>query len=94
MSYNGESSTTMKRRLSDAEEVEAGLALATMAEQAKKASPKSSGVKGNASLETNTAKRVKKEDSAKKGEKDNRKSCSECRRLKAKCDRVFPCSNC
>lgn len=22
------------------------------------------------------------------------KSCSECRRLKAKCDRVFPCSNC
>jgi hypothetical protein len=38
-------------------------------------------------------KKVKKEE-AKKGEKDNRKSCSECRRLKAKCDRVFPCSNC
>ncbi|KAK4686463.1 hypothetical protein P7C73_g3669, partial [Tremellales sp. Uapishka_1] len=28
------------------------------------------------------------------GEKDARKSCSECRRLKAKCDRQFPCSNC
>lgn len=26
--------------------------------------------------------------------KDLRKSCAECRRLKAKCDRVFPCSNC
>jgi hypothetical protein len=26
--------------------------------------------------------------------KDMRKSCAECRRLKAKCDRVFPCSNC
>lgn len=25
---------------------------------------------------------------------DGRKSCAECRRLKAKCDRVFPCSNC
>lgn len=23
-----------------------------------------------------------------------KKSCAECRRLKAKCDRVFPCSNC
>lgn len=23
-----------------------------------------------------------------------RKSCAECRRMKAKCDRVFPCSNC
>lgn len=26
--------------------------------------------------------------------KDMRRSCAECRRLKAKCDRVFPCSNC
>jgi len=40
-------------------------------------------------------KRAKKEEGgAKKAEKDNKKSCSECRRLKAKCDRVFPCSNC
>ncbi|WVQ73524.1 hypothetical protein IAR50_003098 [Cryptococcus sp. DSM 104548] len=31
----------------------------------------------------------------KKAEKPtNAKSCAECRRLKAKCDRVFPCSNC
>ncbi|ODO00034.1 hypothetical protein I350_06657 [Cryptococcus amylolentus CBS 6273] len=31
----------------------------------------------------------------KKAEKpSNAKSCAECRRLKAKCDRVFPCSNC
>lgn len=39
---------------------------------------------------------VKEEKSAKvkKDKKTAVKSCSECRRLKAKCDRVFPCSNC
>ncbi|EIW67603.1 hypothetical protein TREMEDRAFT_33487 [Tremella mesenterica DSM 1558] len=43
---------------------------------------------------TPIAKKVKKEEKKKNGEKDGKKSCSECRRLKAKCDRVFPCSNC
>ena len=71
-----------KRRPSDAEEVEAGLALAGMANRAKK-EPASAG---------QSQKKAKKDDGKK--EKDNRKSCSECRRLKAKCDRVFPCSNC
>jgi hypothetical protein len=79
-----------KRRPSDAEEVEAGLALANMAEQAKKASPKS----GAGTVNGGAVKKSKKEDGKKGDNKDNRKSCSECRRLKAKCDRVFPCSNC
>lgn len=38
-----------------------------------------------------TQKKLRKDD---KPAKDTRKSCAECRRLKAKCDRVFPCSNC
>jgi hypothetical protein len=42
---------------------------------------------------------VKKEKDVGEGPKpkqgvESKKSCSECRRLKAKCDRVFPCSNC
>lgn len=40
-----------------------------------------------------TTKKAKVTKSADK-EKDGKKSCSECRRLKAKCDRQFPCSNC
>ncbi|KLT39007.1 hypothetical protein CC85DRAFT_251975 [Cutaneotrichosporon oleaginosum] len=38
------------------------------------------------------AKKKSKDD--KPAGKDMRRSCAECRRLKAKCDRVFPCSNC
>lgn len=90
MPYNPEMGgvNPMKRRPSDAEQVEAGMALATMAEHAKKSSPRSAAANGGTGV-----KKVKKED-GKKTDKDNRKSCSECRRLKAKCDRVFPCSNC
>ena len=73
-----------KRRPSDTEEVEAGIALAglglTMPARSEPPSQK-------------PAKKTKK-DETKKADKDNKKSCSECRRLKAKCDRVFPCSNC
>lgn len=68
-----------------AEEVEAGMALANLgqatAEPARNA---------NANARDTTTKRTKKDAAA----KDMRKSCAECRRLKAKCDRVFPCSNC
>ncbi|GMK58328.1 hypothetical protein CspeluHIS016_0503600 [Cutaneotrichosporon spelunceum] len=41
---------------------------------------------------TSYTKRKGKDD--KPGGKDMRRSCAECRRLKSKCDRVFPCSNC
>jgi hypothetical protein len=43
-----------------------------------------------------TTKKAKVTQSADKDKdgKDGKKSCSECRRLKAKCDRQFPCSNC
>lgn len=80
----------VSRRPSDADEVEAGLALAGLglgltAGQVKQRRDSMSG------------KKVKLEMKAleKKGEaKDQKKSCAECRRLKAKCDRQFPCSNC
>lgn len=78
-----------KRRQSDAEEVEAGIALAGLG-MTRAGSDMS--VKKEAGGQTKRAK--KEEGGAKKAEKDNKKSCSECRRLKAKCDRVFPCSNC
>ncbi|WWD05220.1 hypothetical protein V865_003293 [Kwoniella europaea PYCC6329] len=72
------------RPLSDPGEVEASLALA--------------GLKRRDSAPTSGKKPKKeKEDtksSNKKADKDGKKSCAECRRLKAKCDRVFPCSNC
>ncbi|WVW85067.1 hypothetical protein I302_107103 [Kwoniella bestiolae CBS 10118] len=72
------------RPLSDPGEVEASLALA--------------GLKRRDSAPSSAKKPKKeKEDSkaaSKKAEKDGKKSCAECRRLKAKCDRVFPCSNC
>lgn len=35
-----------------------------------------------------------KESQIKKRGEGLKRSCAECRRLKAKCDRVFPCSNC
>ncbi|KAL7420726.1 hypothetical protein Q5752_004677 [Cryptotrichosporon argae] len=72
----------------DAAEIQAGLALAgmTMAAQPRRASAGAGGGAG---------KKAKREsDDAKPAGKEARKSCSECRRLKAKCDRVFPCSNC
>ncbi|ORY31844.1 hypothetical protein BCR39DRAFT_465430 [Naematelia encephala] len=50
---------------------------------------------GQVKAEITGNKRVKVEEKPKKeGAKEGKKSCSECRRLKAKCDRVFPCSNC
>ncbi|OCF44315.1 hypothetical protein I317_01760 [Kwoniella heveanensis CBS 569] len=74
--------TSSTRPLSDPGEVEASLALA--------------GLKRRDSAPM--VKKAKKEKEAdakpKKGDKDGKKSCAECRRLKAKCDRVFPCSNC
>jgi hypothetical protein len=84
----------IKRRTSEeeehAEEVEAGIALAGLGLAVSVTPPANvAGVKKG-------SKRAKKEEPASKAkaEKDNRKSCSECRRLKAKCDREFPCSNC
>ena len=91
-----------KRRPSDAEEVEAGMALAGLGlgltvDQVKARRDSMNGFHAD---ETSPKKakrdKVKKEKEGKevKEAKDGRKSCSECRRLKAKCDRVFPCSNC
>lgn len=87
--------TGMKRRTSEederAEEVAAGIALAGLGLAVSVTPP------ANAVGAKKGAKRSKKEEAASKakGDKDNnRKSCSECRRLKAKCDRQFPCSNC
>ena len=70
---------------SHSEEVEAGLALAGMASHSGRAA-RASSVGPSASPE-----RKRK---AEKDGKDGKRSCAECRRLKAKCDRVFPCSNC
>lgn len=72
------------RRPSGAEEVEAGLALAGLGLGLTAGEVKA--------RRDSVTKKVKKEDE--KPAKDGKKSCSECRRLKAKCDRVFPCSNC
>lgn len=74
------------RQPSDAEEVEAGLALAGLGLGLTAGQVK-------ARRESMSVKSMKKEDETKPG-RDGKKSCSECRRLKAKCDRVFPCSNC
>nr|XP_019013097.1 uncharacterized protein I206_02594 [Kwoniella pini CBS 10737]OCF51878.1 hypothetical protein I206_02594 [Kwoniella pini CBS 10737] len=77
------------RPLSDPGEMEASLALAGL--KRRDSAPTNNG--------NNSNKKVKKEKedknaANKKAEKDGKKSCAECRRLKAKCDRVFPCSNC
>ncbi|WVQ96589.1 hypothetical protein IAU59_003694 [Kwoniella sp. CBS 9459] len=74
--------TSSTRPLSDPGEVEASLALA--------------GLKRRDSAPVAKKHKKEKETDAKpkKAEKDGKKSCAECRRLKAKCDRVFPCSNC
>lgn len=71
-----------QRRSSDADEVEAGLALAGLG----------LGFFAGEMKKRRKSVVVKREDE--RPPKDGRKSCSECRRLKAKCDRVFPCSNC
>ncbi|WWC88327.1 uncharacterized protein L201_003236 [Kwoniella dendrophila CBS 6074] len=70
--------------LSDPGEMEASLALAGL--KRRDSAP--------AGKKTKKEKDDTKNASNKKGEKDGKKSCAECRRLKAKCDRVFPCSNC
>ena len=62
-----------KRRPSDAEEVEASIALAGMGMSL---APSTTGGKKSS---TAAAKKVKKEDSKRGDNKDNRKSCSECR---------------
>lgn len=92
-----------QRRASDAEEVEAGLALAGLGiinnkRRESDNSPPNGSAASSSSAQPSSAKKAKKEE--KQGStgggsgKDTRKSCQECRRLKAKCDRVFPCSNC
>ena len=39
-------------------------------------------------------KKIKSDEAKAKKMQEGKRSCAECRRLKAKCDRVFPCSNC
>jgi hypothetical protein len=89
------------RQASDAEEVEAGLALAGLGR-----GQSDSDIKPKGKGKTAAEKKVKKEKEEMKVKEtgdqleekpirvEAKKSCSECRRLKAKCDRVFPCSNC
>lgn len=74
-----------ERRPSDDDEVQAGFALAKLGSAMSPEELK-------ARRQSTSLKKVKKEDD--KFVRDGRKSCSECRRLKARCDRVFPCSNC
>ncbi|CAD6563598.1 MAG: hypothetical protein TREMPRED_000005 [Tremellales sp. Tagirdzhanova-0007] len=74
-----------ERRPSDDVDVQAGLALAKLGLAMPPEEIK-------ARRQSTSLKKVRKEEE--KPVKDGRKSCSECRRLKAKCDRVFPCSNC
>ncbi|WWD18802.1 hypothetical protein CI109_103257 [Kwoniella shandongensis] len=76
------------RALSDPEEVEASLALAEL--KRRDSAPSGKKVKKEEDVKPSAA----TANGGKKGDKDGRKSCAECRRLKAKCDRQFPCSNC
>lgn len=81
------------------DELEAGLALAGLKRRESAPAPITDGT-------PESVKRVKRENDDEKDEKKEKesqvkkrgeglkKSCAECRRLKAKCDRVFPCSNC
>ncbi|KIR52930.1 hypothetical protein I315_04386 [Cryptococcus gattii Ru294] len=81
------------------DELEAGLALAGLKRRESAPAPIPDGT-------PESVKRVKRENDDEKDEKKEKesqvkkrgeglkKSCAECRRLKAKCDRVFPCSNC
>ncbi|KAL1409129.1 hypothetical protein Q8F55_005956 [Vanrija albida] len=89
-----------QRRASDAEEVEAGLALAGLGlinnkRRESESSPPNGSAAASSSAQPSSAKKAKKEEKqgSTGGGKETRKSCQECRRLKAKCDRVFPCSN-
>ena len=81
--------TSTKRSPSNADEEEAGLALAGLGHGLSAAQMKAR--RDSVSTES-VPKKAKKNPKQDKGEM--RKSCSECRRLKAKCDRQFPCSNC
>ncbi|WVF69093.1 hypothetical protein IAT40_003867 [Kwoniella sp. CBS 6097] len=74
--------TSSTRPLSDPGEVEASLALAGLKRR------------DSAPMVKKTKKEKESDVKPKKADKDGKKSCAECRRLKAKCDRVFPCSNC
>jgi hypothetical protein len=108
------------------EEVQAGMALATMgmgissnsmqARSDTHATPPDAGAGAGAQMKKAKTDKVKKEEKDKGDAKDKEKekdkaadgkaevgangqplakrSCAECRRLKAKCDRQFPCSNC
>ena len=69
---------------SGTEEVEAGLALAGLG----------LGLTAGEMMARRDSMTKRSKPDEEKTPKDGRKSCSECRRLKAKCDRVFPCSNC
>lgn len=94
------------RQSSEAEEVEAGLALAGMGMPVSEHDGQEGARKDKVMAEKKTKKEKEKEVKKEKGddkdkdektvkpEGQGKKSCSECRRLKAKCDRVFPCSNC
>ena len=81
--------TSIKRSPSNADEEEAGLALAGLGHGLSAAQMKA---RRDSLSKESVPKKAKKNPKAEKGEM--RKSCSECRRLKAKCDRQFPCSNC
>lgn len=85
----------ISRRPSDEEEVEAGFALAGLGLGL---SPQQVRERRDIELEQEAAIKpsIPIAVPGKKAVKGGKgaKSCSECRRLKAKCDRVFPCSNC
>ena len=90
-SSDSQQTSNLKRRPSDQDEVEAGMTLTGLAR--KSSSPPTATATRR--RKAPAAKKAKKEETpVKRVEKESRKSCSECRRLKAKCDRVFPCSNC
>jgi hypothetical protein len=88
-SYAASQDRSSKRRSSDAEQVEAGIALAGLGLGYPAAASESRPKKD---LPAGTAKKARKEET-KTGKEGSKKSCAECRRLKAKCDRQFPCSN-
>ncbi|ORX37085.1 hypothetical protein BD324DRAFT_424910 [Kockovaella imperatae] len=84
------SNVGLKRRPSVVDEEIAGLALADLSaglsiDEVKARRDNLAGAK---------SKKKPRKESNVKTENVAKKSCSECRRLKAKCDRVFPCSNC
>jgi hypothetical protein len=94
-----------RQNMSGDSEVEAGLALAGLGKSLGVSAAAETAIKPISGGEAAAPGRRRVSKKAKTEEEEaqpnqatpapmSKKSCAECRRMKAKCDRVFPCSNC